>query len=195
MQELNYSNSLRCFNPSLLESDINEILGISEIKYYQRKSMVEEPEFLRPRYYFVLEGLLRIFIKDEKGKELTIYVVQEQDIAAIPSYVLNNEPGDYYIEVSHSTRILSVEKDELEALCKQNARIMEWYLNAIKLFFANSSYRLESLLTKDASERLKDFVNKFPSIYRKIRNKHLATLIGVTPNSLSRILSSKSLRS
>ncbi len=191
MQEMNYFESIRCFNSELLESDVNELLGIGEIKYYQRKSLIEEPIQWSPSYYFVLDGLLRIFSIDTRGKEITMYIAEDKDIMAIPSYVFGDEAGSYCIEVAHNSKILIIEKDALEALCKENERIMEWYLNAIKYFFSNTAYRLESLLTKNASERLKDFVNKFPGLYRKIRNKHLATVIGVTPNSLSRILSSK----
>ena len=84
--------------------------------------------------------------------------------------------------------ILLFNYKDFESLANKNLRIMQLHLNALKEAVTRLFYRVESLTTMTHEERYKDILALNPDFLNKTNAKYLANYLGITPQSLSRIM-------
>lgn len=137
--------------------------------------------------FHVLKGCLRLYYIAD-GVEITVWFSFENNSAIELSSFLSEEPSDYYIEAIEDSEILSLNKSELKELYKKYPEIER----VIRIFWEdvilNLLKRLTTLQKDSAEKRYLNLMNQ-PKYLKRVPQKYLASYIGVTPTSLSRIKS------
>ena len=137
--------------------------------------------------FFVSKGCLRLFYI-ANDVEITVWFSFENNSAIELSSFLGGEPSDYFIEAIEDSEILSLNKADLLSLYDKHPEIE----GAIRIFWEDvilSLLKRFTALQKDAAEqRYLDLMNR-PKYLQRVPQKYLASYIGVTPTSLSRIRS------
>jgi CRP-like cAMP-binding protein len=170
-------------NPQQIEL-INSLLTEREMKPgdYLLKAGKVSNEFA-----FVTKGVFRICYYDQDGNENTRYFIDEEHfIVDLESYN-SNMPSAYYVEALTDAMVLVLSREALDALSKT---IMIWDKLVQKIMvriLAVKGEKTASLLSKDATERYAFFLEKFPNIANRVPLQYIASYIGVTKHSLSRI--------
>jgi len=135
--------------------------------------------------FLVSKGCLRLYyIADDI--EITVWFSFESNSAIELSSFLSEAPSAYFMEAIEDSEVLSLSKFELTKLYKKHPEIeglirVFWedvILNLLKRFTA---------LQKDSAEKRYLNLLKQPKYLQRIPQKYLASYIGVTPTSLSRI--------
>lgn len=137
--------------------------------------------------YYVESGCLRTFFVDTSGKEHTLQF-------AIKDWWIS----DYTAFFKQSNALLNIECIQdavLYRLSKKNVDIIFEKIPQINVFsrkkletsLGSFQKRLLENLSKTAKERYLDFVRSYPNIEQSIKNYHIASYLGITKESLSRI--------
>ena len=137
------------------------------------------------KIYFVTKGCLRLYYI-ANDVEITVWFSFENNSAIELSSFLSGEPSDYFIEAIEESEILSLHKSELTSLYKKHPE-MEKIIRAFwEDVILNLLKRFTALQKDSAEKRYLDLMNQ-PNYLQRVPQKYLASYIGVTPTSLSRI--------
>lgn len=150
-------------------------------EYYQEAGKI-------PReIIFITEGIMRICYYNHKGDEITKYFIDENNfLADINSY--NQEiPSTEYVQAVTDCTYLSLSKTAMKEL---SMTIIEWDTIVSKITakgLADKVNKISPMMAEDATERYLSFLEKFPAIANRIPLSYVASYLGITQSSLSRI--------
>ncbi|MBB6459790.1 Crp/Fnr family transcriptional regulator [Flammeovirga kamogawensis] len=145
--------------------------------------------------FYVIDGCLRTYFIDEKGKEHTIqFAVYDWWISDMIAY-FSQTKATLNIESLEDTSIFIIHRADLEKLCFQIPAFNKLYRSKLEGSIIGYQKRILGNLSQNATERYENFINQYPSIENSVKNYHLASYLGITTESLSRIRKEMSKRS
>ena len=165
--------------------------GIQALKSTLKASKIKRGELLLSygqickEIYFVTKGCLRLYYISD-GVEITVWFSFEDNSAIELSSFLSGDPTEYFIEAIEDSEYLSLDKSELLKLYAsypEMERIVRSFWEDVIL---NLLQRFSALQKDSAEARYLNLV-KETNYLQRIPQKYLASYIGVTPSSLSRI--------
>ena len=140
------------------------------------------------KVFLILKGTVRGYIINEKGVEITILIRSNGIFVADTGTLFTDEPQRMAFKSIDEAHILLFNYKDFESLANENPRIMQLHLKALKEAVTRLFYRVESLTTMTPEERYKDILALNPDFLNKTNAKYLANYLGITPQSLSRIM-------
>ena len=155
----------------------------SEIR--ARTILLREGEIAK-HIYFIKKGCLRLWFNKD-GKDVTLqFFFEDQAVASIESLV-SNQPGMFTLESVEPSTILSISKENLEHLTEVYPELKEGFQNIMFQRFRNYTKLFLSRIKDSPKERYDDLIKNHPEIVNRVPQRHVASYLGVTPISLSRI--------
>ena len=139
--------------------------------------------------YFVRKGCLRLFYMDEEGKDVTRYIAFENQFATELVSFITNQPAQETIQAIENSELLYISHDDFRHLAKIIPKWKDFYSIYLEKAYVNSTKRLISFTTLDASERYKQLIKINPNIVKRLPNKIVASYINISQETLSRIKS------
>lgn len=155
-------------------------------KYRRRQYILQEGQVSRVES-FVIKGLTRTYEVDEKGQEhVLVFGPEDWWVGDLYSY-LSDKPSTYNIDCLEDCEVLQLTKSGQEQLFQQSPRFERFFRIIIQNAYMAAINRITSNLKKSAAERYEDFIQRYPQIEQRVPNHQIASYLGVTPQSLSRI--------
>ncbi len=177
--------------------DGKEIIDQDEIKnvfktehYYKGEYFVREGD-IPSKIGFITKGLMKYYYIDSDGNEWIKYFSAENDFVASYASFLYQAPSLYYIEAMEDTTTLSINFNSYVNninLSKTWNTIARKYTEKI---YYEKEKREASFLKEKGSERYANFLNEYKHLIDRICIKDIASFLGLTPVSLSRIRNRK----
>lgn len=162
---------------------VNTLIPIKEFKKGQ--ILLEEGSIAR-ECYFNIKGCVRSY-QIQKGEERTTqFFVEGDPIASLLSY-LNKTPANHYFECIEDSTLAVLSYENEQELYKQHPKFEALCRNSIEQEFGKQQNILQNYLTKNPEERYLMLQETRPELLQRVPQYHLATFLGVQPESLSRI--------
>ncbi len=134
---------------------------------------------------FVQKGCLRLYyLKDEI--EVSVWFAFPHSSAIEIYSFISGSPTNYFLQAVEDSEVLYLPKKELNKLYGSLPKMQEMMRNFWEDVILNLLIRFTALQTDSAEQRYLDLLEK-PTYLETIPQKYLASYIGVTPTSLSRI--------
>lgn len=138
--------------------------------------------------YFVQAGLLRYYYVDpETGDDRTGQFFDEGAVVTDAASFLTGAPATQTVEAVEASTILTVPKAALMRAYDEDHAIERFGRKMVEGGFLGSQRRAANLLNLSPDERYRHFVETRPGIARRVPQYLLASFLGITPESLSRI--------
>jgi CRP-like cAMP-binding protein len=134
---------------------------------------------------FVQKGCLRLYYLKDEIEVSVWFAFQQSSAIEIYSFISGN-PSNYFLQAIEDSEVLYLPKAELNKLYQYQPKMQEMMRNFWEDVILNLINRFTALQTDSAEKRYLDLLNK-PAYLETIPQKYLASFIGVTPTSLSRI--------
>lgn len=134
----------------------------------------------------ILKGLVRGYYMDEDGNEITKCFSKENDWCCIYNY-FSEEVSSFTIQAIENVEVAVIHVAHLNHLIEENPQIRKLKDDMMQTVFLNAEKRVFSFASMDARQRYLEFKNNNPSLCSRIKQEYLASYLGVTPSSLSRI--------
>lgn len=141
--------------------------------------------------YFVKEGSARIYYYKE-GKDVTEYFAFENDLIIRAESLFTGKPSHKAIQAIRDTAFIAIPATPLFQLFDRHPDVERLFRKVVERSYVDTINRLESLQFHDAEERYKSLIELSPEVVREIPLKHIASYLGITQVSLSRIRASLS---
>lgn len=184
MEEL--TNYLLRFQ-NLNKQQLDLILSKVEERTMEKDSYFSEAGKIPRSVAFVLDGIFRVCYFNKEGGEITKYFIDENNFAVDINSYNYGIPSSEYIQAVVKTRILVFRKSSLDELSET---IVPWDLMINKIMgkaLIEKVNRISPMMAEDAKTRYLEFLNRFPKLANRIPLNYLASYIGITKSSLSRI--------
>lgn len=139
--------------------------------------------------YFIAKGILRAYISNANG-QTTIWFGEEGDMALSFLSFFDNEPGYEYVEALEDCVLYKIAASDLQQLYTNDVSLANWGRKFAEQELVRTEKRFMSSITHNASERYAALLLEKPSIIQRVALKHIASYLGITQVSLSRIRAS-----
>ena len=180
-----YLNGLQNISTLSLESRTVLLKHISQKDISKGDYVLKYGEICKHIYY-VNKGFIRIFYF-KNGKNITEWFANEKEhFFSITSY-FNETPSNLVIEVIEDSEIILLSKEGLEKLRKTNIEVANLMINFFSRSLILSQQRMESMQFETAKQRYAKLLEDQPEILNKVPLQFIATFLGITQETLSRI--------
>lgn len=137
--------------------------------------------------FFILEGAVRKFRTSDTGAELTTDLYFADDFAiAFTSYALR-QPSNEALQALAPVAAQSLDRERFDALKKEHPGLTELDLLITELHGVWVEQRLHQFRTLSGAERYAALLRDHPQMLREVALTHVASFLGVTLETLSRI--------
>ncbi len=168
------------------EKEVDLFLSICDYKAAKNKEIILKKGRAHKNLIFILKGVARAYSIDNKGQELNNYIRAEGHLMG-DTKVFGDEVHTLDIGAIDEVHYIKFDISELEALGYKNPKILNFYLNFLKEIILTLSYRLNTFVTMTPEERYLDLISWNPILIESTYDKHLASFLGVTALTVSRI--------
>ncbi|TDO82855.1 CRP-like cAMP-binding protein [Flavobacterium chryseum] len=134
----------------------------------------------------VISGTLRSFVQNNEGEFNNDFYLENSFASAYTSF-LTQMPTNCNIEALTDVEIYSISHKQFHALIEKDANFLKVAKYISDDYFIRKCKRETSFLKNSAAERLEMIRKLYPNIEQKVPQYHIASYLGIKPESLSRI--------
>ncbi|SEB01542.1 Crp/Fnr family transcriptional regulator [Pedobacter hartonius] len=157
-----------------------------KVKTFEKNKLILSPGETSAKTYFVTEGLLRCYSIDSKGKANVIQFAPELWWLSERNGFFN-EPSDFYIDAIESTTALMIPRNYINDSAAHVPCLYDFNNNILNNSIRFMQKRINMLLSATAEERYLDFIKLYPNLTLRVPQWMIASYLGITPESLSRV--------
>lgn len=172
---------------SISAHEFDKTLGYFDHTHYKKKHILIRAGEPVSRQYFVVKGCLRSFLIDDNDREYTVqFGIENWWMSDFTAYFTGAQ-SMLYLECIEDCELLAISKKSMEELYTCVPTLEHFFRQKLERAFVAFQKRIISNLHKSAEERYYDFLAQYPDIEQRVRNYQIASYLGITPESLSRI--------
>lgn len=158
-----------------------------KIKTFEKGEMILMKGEVSSHVYFVLDGLLRSYSIDSKGKTHIIQFAPEQWWLSERNGILFNEESEFFLDAIENTKAIVLPKDFITESAKIVPCMYELNSTMLNNAIRFMQKRINMLLSATAEERYLNFIKLYPNLTLRVPQWMIASYLGITPESLSRV--------
>lgn len=153
----------------------------------KRGDLLLQPGEFCKYVYFIVEGCLQVFITDKNGNESTReFYVEEQWVTDIFGFQ-NKLPATEFIRCVEPCRLLRIHYDSFQQLTQSVPQFAAIYKQILEVSYNNTVYRINTLTSMDALERIKWMMENKPKMMARLSSKLVASYLGISAETLTRL--------
>ena len=169
------------------EDEIEIITSVFHKVEAKKGTILLQPGDHVTEHYYILSGCLRAFHIDEHGKEHTVqFGIKDWWISDYTAFFTKSK-SIMTIEVLQEAVLYRISESDKEFLYSKIPKIEHFFRVKLEKAFAAFQGRILRNLSQNAKERYLNFIEKYPNIEKLVKNYHIASYLGITTESLSRI--------
>jgi CRP-like cAMP-binding protein len=136
---------------------------------------------------FVASGCLRSYVIDGKGKELIVQFAPETWWLADSTSLAGKMPTQYFYQAIEDSELLLIDPMSHEMLVRRLPPYAQSFQTGLQKQAAARDQRIVTSLTSTAEEKYLEFLQTYASIASRVPQWMLASYLGLTPETLSRV--------
>ena len=137
--------------------------------------------------HYVYSGCLRSFVIDESGRDHTLQFAIKDWWISDYTALFSGDQALMNIECIQDATIYKLSRKNMEQLYIDIPRFETFFRKKLEKRFTALQRRTLTNLALSAKERYQAFLHAYPSIEQQVKNYHIASYLGITTESLSRI--------
>ncbi len=180
-----------------LKQFVTQFANLSQEEWEAVKPLIEIRKLKKNEYFvregeiaryisFTQEGYLRVLYNHD-GDEITRDISPLHTfVTALPSYV-SQTPSFEIIQAITDCELFVIYRDNLEALYDRYNNWQRVGRRVMEEMFVQTQSRIYAFITQPAEVRYKEMMKQFPDIFQHVPLQYIASYLGITSQSLSRL--------
>lgn len=164
----------------------NAILEISTELRIKKNTVIQDIGQTCKTIYFIKKGVARIYYFKE-DIEITELFAFENDILARVESLFRNKPSKKAIQLLEDSELIAINTNLLFRLYDKFPEIERLFRLIFESAYVDTVNRIENIQFHTAEERYKMLLKESSDVIKRVPLKHIASYLGITPVSLSRI--------
>ncbi|MBE8722532.1 Crp/Fnr family transcriptional regulator [Sphingobacterium pedocola] len=174
-------------HPLFQFKDLELIFNAHSKLVHSKGDFLLEKGHIANEYFIIENGLVRNYLHDYEGNEITTGFVGNNEVLIEVASLFQRIPTYEYIQCLTDCTLWKITYDDFQELFHQIPAFREWGRAWMSFELYKSKLRAIEMITLPASKRYLQLIQKNPQIIQQAPLKHIATYLGVTDTSLSRI--------
>ena len=155
-------------------------------KIKRRQFLLQEGEVCKHIAY-VTSGCLRQYTVDSKGEEHIIqFAIEDWWISDLHSF-LTGKPATDNIDALEDSELLLLGREARDQLLESVPKLERYFRLLQEANYVSTHRRINEALSASAEERYLTFLKTYPALVERVPQSQIASYLGITPQSLSRI--------
>lgn len=171
------------FSPELIKELENTVHLENRTK---GEILLKEGQYCREIYY-VEKGCLRFFYHDDGGKDITHWFLFENEFITEIDSLFSQKPSTFYLEALENCVLQTITPQDLFVLGKKYPELIFFKDRMLLKAIVNLGEKIKDLQFRDAKTRYDNLIKKHPDILLRVPLGYVASYLGITQPSLSRI--------
>lgn len=169
------------------KSDIEKVLSLLDIVKKQKgNTLINQGEPIAD-CYFIVEGCVRQFQVDDEGNETTVDFLCEHQAVAIFDMQENQDASPYSFECVSPCLLIKGDLTTEDTMKDIYPFLKDLIMNMLQSFLSSRINRNVRHLSKSPLERYQSLLSEHPQLPAMVPQHQIASYLGITPESLSRI--------
>lgn len=139
--------------------------------------------------YFVAKGALQVFVSDAEGNETTRDIVIEDNWCSDLISFGSGLPSVENIRTLEPAWLLAIDRSGFQEMVSRVPQFDKVYKQILEASYANSVYRINTLVSMSALDRIKWLMKHRPTLIRRFSSKLIASYLGINKDVFSRLKS------
>jgi len=175
------------FEMDLTSEEASIIDELIPVQSFAKGTILLREDEIANKAFYVLKGLARAYtVKADGEVRTTRFFVEKEPCVNLDSYV-NQVPSKYFLECMEDC-LLSVVMPENEKLLSERFPIYQELCKVgIEKEFGKTQNEMAAFISSRPEERYLDLIKNRPDLIQRVPQYHLASYLGITPESLSRM--------
>jgi CRP-like cAMP-binding protein len=168
-------------------ADLYELFNMAQVKRIPAGGVYIEHGAASKKLGFIRKGLIRAYCIKDNGDDVTLMLRWENQFIASHDTVILNQPSRFTYQALEDTTLMELDYSRMEKILDSNPKLSSYRNVILMRMLSEALERMESFVLFTPEERYVRLLTEKPNIFNRVPNKYLATLLGITPVSLSRI--------
>jgi len=173
--------------------EMHVFLNRFEEKNIRKKTTILSCGKVAKEIYFIISGCMRLYY-DRDGMDISAFFFTENMFAGAYDSFTTKTKSRHFIETMEDCHCLSITYNHLQSLYLELPKMNEFIRKILEKRFFELHQLFTSQILDSPEERYLHLLKEHPDLLQRIPQHHIATFLGVTPVSLSRIRSRVSKR-
>jgi CRP-like cAMP-binding protein len=137
--------------------------------------------------YFVAKGCVQVFVYDDNGNEnIRDFALEQSWLTDINSFT-HQTPSSEFFRTVEASELLAISKEDFQTMLTRIPQFERVYRSILEQSYANSVYRINTLVSLNALDRVRWVIEHQPKLLTRLPNKLVASYLGISPETLSRL--------
>jgi CRP-like cAMP-binding protein len=172
---------------TLTEAEYAKIEAVCIYKKLRKRQYLLQEGDVWKYNAFITKGLVRFYSVDESGRENIVSFAKENWWTGDRASLLTGEPSKNNIDAIEDTELVLITKTNFDRLCQEIPALNDMVNAIINKSFIISQNRIHSAIAFTAEQKYLDFVQKYPDLSLRAPQAMIASYLGITPETLSRV--------
>lgn len=153
---------------------------------FDKNEIIKDTNHIENHIDLIIKGSIGVFMwADNHNKCVDIFL--EEEFSCDFMSFLENKPTELFTQAIEKTEVFSIAKSHVTELYDENIIGLKIYRAATESLFIHKQKQQIDLLNKTAEERYHSLMMEKPELILRTPSKHIASYLGITPESISRI--------
>lgn len=168
------------------EEETAFISEVMPVRMFPKGTILLREGQIATECYMNLKGLVRRYIIVDGEERTTEFYTEEQPVASLVSYN-QKVPADHYFSCLEDTTLVVLSYDNEQLLNKKYPHLEKLCRVTTEVDFGNHLSKMARFMTSTPEERYQHLMQTNPDLLNRVPQYHLASYLGIKPESLSRI--------
>lgn len=174
-------------HPNIKKEDYKTIINAhTKVEFGKNDTILKEGK-ISNEYYLIKKGLFRSYVIDYKGHEITTDFFGPNDILIEVASLFLRTPSKENIQALTDCEVYKIDFNNFQNLYGTIDGFTEWGRSWMSHQLFMAKHRAVTMHTQSASQRYLELMSQKPQIIQEVPLKYIATYLGITDTSLSRI--------
>ncbi|MFT3704324.1 MAG: Crp/Fnr family transcriptional regulator [Agriterribacter sp.] len=158
---------------------------------FPAKALLIKEGALAKKIFFIDKGCVRTWFNDEDGREITLQFLFEESFLSSLETIISNAPSWYSIETLEPAIAYTLTIEEFKKIRNDHKEVQEFYYGYIEKRLLHYQKLFVSRIRDSPEERYRALLSQHPEIIQRVPQHYIASFLGITSVSLSRIRNRK----
>lgn len=154
---------------------------------FAKNTVVEDTNKIPEFQYFIVSGIMRNFYYDASGNAITTDLNHAPRFFTSYNNFVSRNISNEIIECVTDCKLLRVKRDNVDILFAESIILKDYTIRYLEKVYEEERARINELTTHTAEQRYIKLMDKAPNIVLTVPLKHIASYLGIKPETLSRI--------
>ncbi|GGG44706.1 Crp/Fnr family transcriptional regulator [Epilithonimonas arachidiradicis] len=173
--------------PGITVEDVEILSPYTKLRTFESGEIYIRPGDNNRKVYFIKSGIVRVYHLSDNGTEKTILFHNKKSFFGNYDGIIYNQPSRYFYQSIGETELFELTYDAIHLGSQQSITINNLRADMFLMMIGILLKNIEDFVLLNPEERYQKHLEENAAVLQKVPSKYIASLLGITPVSLSRI--------